>query len=534
MSISPNWHNNAVFYELYLRAFYDGNGDGHGDFTGLRLKLDYLQWLGVDCIWLLPVFASPLRDDGYDVASYYGIHPTYGSVEDFIMTVEEIHRRGMKVVFDMVMNHTSDQHPWFQESRRAIDSPLRDYYVWTTDTEKYKDARIIFTDTERSNWSYSGVTGEYYWHRFFTSQPDLNYANPEVRQKMLEACKFWLDLGVDGFRLDAVPYLFEREGTNCENLPETHVFLRELRQFVDDNYPGRLLLAEANQWPIDLLPYFGNSDEMHMNFNFPIMPRLFMALAKGDRTPVIDVSAMTPEIPENCQWAVFLRNHDELTLEMVTPEERQFMWNFYAPDHRQRLNLGIRRRLAPLLDNDRAKLELMNSLLFTLPGAPILYYGDEIGMGDDVSLPDRMGVRTPMQWNNGEHAGFSNTQSDALYAPLIRDSIYGFQTVNVEAQQADEGSLLHLVRKMIALRKNLPLLAKGKLNWLLDTPKGTLCFVRSEGDQKLIALHNLTAETQTIPFSEADSVIDAFDPKAAVSDTITLPPYGYRWLITQS
>jgi maltose alpha-D-glucosyltransferase/alpha-amylase len=536
--MTMNWHNNAIFYELYLRAFSDGNGDGHGDFTGLRQRLDYLQWLGVDCIWLLPIQPSPLKDDGYDVASYYGIHPTYGVLEDFIITIEEIHRRGMKVIFDMVMNHTSDQHPWFQESRRSVDSPLRDYYVWTTDTEKYKEARIIFLDTERSNWAYSGTTSQYYWHRFYSSQPDLNYDNPEVRRKMMDACKFWLDLGVDGFRLDAVPYLFEREGTNSENLPETHDFLKEMRQFVDTNYPGRVLLAEANQWPADLLPYFGKGDELHMCFNFPIMPRLYMALAKGDRTPVIEVTEMTPDIPENCQWATFLRNHDELTLEMVTPEERQFMWDFYSPDFRQRLNLGIRRRLAPLLGNDRAKLELMHSLLFTLPGAPVLYYGDEIGMGDDVSLPDRNGVRTPMQWADEPHAGFSNTQSDALYAPLIRDPLYGFQAVNVAAQMADEGSLLHLVRRMIALRKDMPMLAKGKLEWLLDTPKGTLCFTRSEGKgknlQKLVALHNLSDETHTVPLADAAGLIDAFDSKAEVGEYVTLPPYGYRWFVLKS
>ena len=351
---------------------------------------------------------------------------------------------------------------------------------------------------------------------------------------MLDACKFWFDLGVDGFRLDAVPYLYEREGTSSENLPETHEFLKDLRKFVDAQYPGRILLAEANQWPHDLLPYFGNSDELHMCFNFPIMPRLYMALAKGDRTPVIDVSAMTPEIPENCQWAVFLRNHDELTLEMVTPEEREFMWDFYAKDPRQRLNLGIRRRLAPLLDNDRAKLELMHSLLFTLPGAPVLYYGDEIGMGDDISLPDRNGVRTPMQWNDGVHAGFSNTLSDALYAPLIRDPLYGFQAVNVTAQQADKGSLLHLVRKMIAARKDLPLLAKGKLDWLLETPKGTLCFVRSEGDEKLIALHNISDETHTIPLPEYKSLVDVFNPKEKIGDYVTLSRYEYRWLKLKS
>ena len=529
-----SWHNNAIFYELYLRAFNDGNGDGHGDFTGLRQKLDYLQWLGVDCIWLLPINPSPLKDDGYDVASYYGIHPTYGVLEDFLITMEEIHRRGMKVIFDMVMNHTSDQHPWFQEARRATDSPLRDYYVWTTDTEKYKEARIIFLDTEGSNWAYSGVTGEYYWHRFYNSQPDLNYDNPDVQQKMIEACRFWLGLGVDGFRLDAVPYLYEREGTNSENLPETHVFLKKLRKIVDEEFPGRLLLAEANQWPQDLMPYFGDGDELHMCFHFPVMPRLYMALATGDRTPVIEVMKMTPEIPENCQWATFLRNHDELTLEMVTPEEREFMWNFYAPEFKHRLNLGIRRRLAPLLGNDRAKLELMHSLLFTLPGAPVLYYGDEIGMGDDVLLPDRNGVRTPMQWNDGEQAGFSNTQSDALYAPLIRDPIYGFQTVNVEAQMADESSLLHVVRKMIAARKDLPLLSKGKLDWLEETPQGTLCFVRSEDGQRLIACHNITAEDQIVELPDWQQLQDYFQPGVELGGQVTLPPYGYRWFVLKS
>ncbi len=526
-----NWHMNAIYYELYLRAFNDGNGDGHGDFTGLRMKLDYLQWLGVDCIWLLPICQSPLRDDGYDISSYYTVHPTYGMLEDFNITLEEVHRRGMKLILDMVMNHTSDQHPWFQESRRSVDLPQRDYYVWTNDTDKFKEARIIFLDTERSNWAYSASTGEYYWHRFYTSQPDLNYDNADVRRKMLNVLRFWLDLGVDGFRLDAVPYLYEREGTTCENLPETHQFLKEVRKFVDENYPGRILLAEANQWPQDLLPYFGSGDELHMCFDFPIMPRLFMALAKHDRTPVIDVKAMMPDIPENCQWATFLRNHDELTLEMVTPEERQFMWDFYAPDFRQRLNLGIRRRLAPLLDNDRSKLELMHSLLFTLPGAPVLYYGDEIGMGDDVGLPDRNGVRTPMQWADDVHGGFSNTMSDALYAPLLRDPVYGFQNVNVTAQMADESSLLHLVRKMIAKRKELPMLATGKLEWMLDTPKGTLCFVRSEGDRRLVALHNLSAEPHTIPFTECDAFEDAFQASVDCSEYITLPPYGYRWLV---
>ncbi len=526
-----DWHTNAIYYELYLRAFSDGNGDGHGDFAGLRSRLDYLQWLGVDCIWLLPINPSPLRDDGYDVASYYGIHPTYGVLEDFMVTMEEIHRRGMRLIVDLVMNHTSDQHPWFQESRNSVNSPLRDYYVWTADTDKYNDARIIFVDTERSNWAYSAATGEYYWHRFYSSQPDLNYDNPEVRGKMMEAVKFWMDLGVDGFRLDAVPYLFERENTNCENLPETHQFLKDLRSFVEQNYADRVLLAEANQWPHELLPYFGDGDELQMCFNFPLMPRLFMALARQDRTPVIDVMAMMPDIPENCQWATFLRNHDELTLEMVTSEERQFMWDFYAQDFHQRLNLGIRRRLAPLLDNDLHKIGLMHSLLFALPGAPFLYYGDEIGMGDNVGLPDRNGLRTPMQWEDAIHAGFSNTMSDALYAPVARDPEYGFQKVNVAVQQADEHSLLHLVRNMIMKRKELPFLAKGKLEWMLDTPRETLCFARFDDDHRMVALHNLADEPQEIPFAEWELYTDVYHPERAVTETITLPPHEFRWLL---
>ena len=525
-----DWHTNAIFYELYVRAFSDGNGDGHGDFTGLRQKLDYLQWLGVDCIWLLPINQSPLKDDGYDVSSYYGIHPTYGQLEDFTMTLEEIHRRGMKLIVDMVMNHTSDQHPWFQEARRTKDSPMRDFYVWSDDTEKYKEARIIFIDTEGSNWAYSATTGEYYWHRFYSSQPDLNYDNPRVQDEMLKAIKFWLDLGVDGFRLDAVPYLYEREGTNSENLPETHVFLKKVRQFVDAHYSDRLLLAEANQWPQDLLPYFGDGDELHMCFHFPIMPRLYMAIAKGDRTPVRGIWANTPEIPEDGQWATFLRNHDELTLEMVTPEEREFLWNYYSPDHRARLNLGIRRRLAPLMGNDRRKIELMHSLLFTMPGAPVMYYGDEIGMGDNINLPDRNGVRTPMQWEDAPHAGFSNTQSDALYADVIRDPIYGFQNVNVVAQQADQTSLLHTVRHMLLMRKALPFLAKGKLTWLEDTPLSSLSYWRNTPDGRLLALHNLADEPLTINLPEWDTLENVLQPDVAVTSEFTLPPYGYAWL----
>ncbi len=458
------WYSQAVFYELYLRAFCDGNGDGHGDFAGLRQKLDYLQWLGVDCIWLLPINSSPLKDDGYDVSSFYGLHPTYGFLEDFQMTVEEVHRRGMRIITDLVVNHTSDQHPWFEEARRAKDSPMRDFYMWSDTPNRYAGARIIFLDTEKSNWTLDETTGQYYWHRFYSSQPDLNYDNPAVHEAMFNVFKFWLDMGIDGFRVDAVPYLYEREGTNCENLPETHAFLKKTRAFVEANYPGAVLLGEANQWPWDLLPYFGDDDEFHLCFHFPVMPRLYMALAREDRSSVVQIMNDTPAIPPGSQWATFLRNHDELTLEMVTPEERAFMWDFYAADPRYRLNLGIRRRLAPLMDNDRRKIELLHSLLFTLPGTPVLYYGDEIGMGDDVTLPDRNGVRTPMQWTAGLNAGFST--ADRLYAPVISDPVYGYQQVNVAAQRSDPGALVHVIRSMIQARKRLPVLAHGSLEWL--------------------------------------------------------------------
>jgi maltose alpha-D-glucosyltransferase/alpha-amylase len=525
-----NWYINAIFYELYLRAFNDYDGDGHGDFAGLRQKLDYLQWLGVDCIWLLPIYPSPLRDDGYDIASFYGIHNNFGYLEDFRMTVQEIHRRGMKIIADLVVNHTSDQHPWFIESRRSQNSPMRDFYVWSPTDDKYKQARIIFVDTEVSNWSYDDRTGEYYWHRFYSSQPDLNYDNPIVRQEMLNVIKFWMDQGIDGFRVDAVPYLFEREGTNCENLPETHDYLKEMRRFVEMHYPSAVLLGEANQWPQDLRPYFGDGDEFHMCFHFPVMPRLYMALARQDRSSVVQIMADTPEIPENAQWATFLRNHDELTLEMVTEEDRDFMWNFYAADPRYRLNLGIRRRLAPLMGNDRRRIELMNSMLFTLPGAPVLYYGDEIGMGDDITLFDRNGVRTPMQWSGEENAGFSTAPGDRLYAPVINDPEYGYRTVNVLAQQADPNSLLHILRNMILARKRLPVLAKGWLEWLDDLPKELLCFWRRDSEQQVLALHNLADRPSDLHLPGGYRFKDALYPDEPAQAVITLPGYGYRWL----
>lgn len=528
------WHTNAIFYELYLRAFADGNGDGHGDFAGLRQKLDYLQWLGVDCIWLLPYYPSPLKDDGYDIASFYGIQSTFGHLEDFHITVDEIHRRGMKIIADLVVNHVSDQHPWFIEARRSKESATRDYFVWSPTDDLYREARIIFLDTETSNWAYDEHTGEFYWHRFYSSQPDLNYDNPKVQQMMLDVVRFWMDMGLDGFRVDAVPYLFEREGTNCENLPETHGFLRDLRRFIEERYPHAVLLGEANQWPRDLIPYFGDDDEFHMCFHFPVMPRLYMALARKDRQSVVDILADTPPIPPNSQWATFLRNHDELTLEMVTEEDRQFMWEFYAPDPKQRLNLGIRRRLASLMDNDQRRIELMYSMLFTLPGAPVLYYGDEIGMGDNIELFDRNGVRTPMQWTPGENGGFSATHPSNLYAPVINDPVYGYKTVNVLNQQATRDSLLHTVRRMIHTRKELSALARGELVWLEELPPEALCFWRQGTDQRVLALHNLSDEPFDLYLPPGYQYVDALSAdKQRVDKCVTLPAYGYRWLVAE-
>ncbi len=527
------WYQNAIFYQVYLRAFADGDGDGNGDFTGLRDKLDYLEWLGVDCIWLMPIYPSPLKDDGYDIASYYGIHQDYGLLEDFRMTVKALKARGIKIITDLAVNHTSDQHPWFKEARRSKESPLRDYYVWSDTDEKYKDTRIIFLDTEESNWAYDEVTGQFYWHRFYSSQPDLNFDNPDVQDEMINIMKYWLDLGIDGFRVDAVPYLFEREGTNCENLPETHDYLKRMRRFMDEHYPNAMMLAEANQWAKDLLPYFGDEDspECNMCFNFPVMPRLYMALARQDRSSVVKIMDDTPDIPDGTQWATFLRNHDELTLEMVTPDDRQFMWEHYSPEMKQRINLGIRRRLAPLMNNDQRRIELMNSMLFTLPGTPVLYYGDEIGMGDNIKLFDRNGVRTPMQWEDAPNGGFSEAPPESLYAPSINDPEYGYHTVNVDSQKADPDSLLHTIQRMIHTRKEYPVLATGELVWLDEMPSHLLCFQRVDGNKRFMALHNLTAEAVDIPLpDDGQTWCDAFETETTVSETVTLPPYGYRWL----
>ncbi|WP_119072313.1 maltose alpha-D-glucosyltransferase [Aggregatilinea lenta] len=541
---APTWYKDAVFYELYVRAFKDGNGDGHGDLQGLLSKLDYLQELGIDCIWLLPVYPSPLVDDGYDVADYRGVHEDYGTLEDFKAVIEGAHERGMHIIVDIVLNHTSDQHPWFTASRTSTDSPMRNWYVWSRTDQLYQNARVIFLDTESSNWTYDSHTGEYYWHRFFSAQPDLNYDSPAVQQEMLDIIDFWMELGLDGFRVDAVPYLFEREGTNCENLAETHQYVKRMRAHVDSKWPGRLLLAEANQWPEDVRAYFGDDDEFQMAFHFPIMPRLFMALKQQRRTSIVDIINRTPPIPPLAQWCIFLRNHDELTLEMVTEEERRYMWDQYAPESRMRINLGIRRRLAPLLDNDRRRIELLNAMLFTLPGSPIIYYGDEIGMGDDIWLDDRDGVRTPMQWDDSKDAGFS--EADHLYAPVIDDDVFGYQHLNVKAQRADSASLWHTMRHMLDVRRKFRAFGRGTFTFALPPAEEVLGYwrvYRADGEDRLeehiLVLANLSDEPQEFTLDLGSYV--GIAPKdlltgeewpVAGSDAyaIKLAPYGYHWL----
>jgi maltose alpha-D-glucosyltransferase/alpha-amylase len=494
----PLWFKRAVFYEIHVRAFFDGNEDGFGDLRGIEQKLDYLQWLGIDCIWLLPMYASPLRDGGYDISDYYAIHPDYGNVEDFRTFVEAAHQRGMRVIADLVMNHTSADHPWFQEARSSPDSAKRDWYVWSDSEDRYPEARIIFVDTESSNWTWDPVAGAYFWHRFFHHQPDLNFDNPEVQAAMLQVLRFWLDLGIDGFRLDAVPYLYERDGTNCENLPETHEYLRRVRSEVDSRYPDRVLLAEANQWPDDVVQYFGDGDECHMAFHFPVMPRMFMALRREEALPMIEILDGTPPIPDNCQWGLFLRNHDELTLEMVTDEERDYMYAEYAKDPRMRLNLGIRRRLAPLLDNGRDEIELMHAILFSLPGSPVLYYGDEIGMGDNVYLGDRDGVRTPMQWTGDRNGGFSRADFAQLYLPPLMDPVYGYQAVNVEAQLRTPTSLLRWLHRFIALRKQHPVFGLGSYEVLRPANPRIFAHIRTWEDDIVLCVHNVARSAQAV------------------------------------
>jgi maltose alpha-D-glucosyltransferase/alpha-amylase len=489
----PLWYKDAILYELHVRAFADSNGDGVGDFRGLMQRLDYLQDLGVTALWLLPFYPSPLRDDGYDIADYTDVHPLYGNLADFKAFLAEAHRRGLRVITELVVNHTSDQHPWFQRARRARPgSKARDFYVWSDSSERYKEARIIFKDFEPSNWTWDAQANAFYWHRFYYHQPDLNYDNPQVHEALFQVLDFWLGLGIDGLRLDAVPYLYEREGTNCENLPETHAFLRELRRHVDGKFRGRMLLAEANQWPEDAVAYFGQGDECHMAFHFPVMPRLFMAIRMEDRLPVLDILRQTPAIPDNSQWAMFLRNHDELTLEMVTDEDRDYMYRVYAQDPQARINLGIRRRLAPLLENHRGKIELMNGLLFSLPGTPVVYYGDEIGMGDNIYLGDRNGVRTPMQWSADRNAGFSRSNPQRLYLPVIIDPAYHYEAVNVEAQQNNPHSLLWWMKRLIALRKRYRAFGRGSLEFLHPDNHKVLAFVRRYQDECILVIANLS------------------------------------------
>jgi len=538
----PLWFKDAVFYELHVKAFCDGNDDGIGDFRGLINKLDYIEWLGVDCLWLLPFFPSPLRDDGYDVADYRGISPDYGSMEDFRAFLDEAHRRGLRVIADLVLNHTSDQHLWFQEARSSPQSAKRDFYVWSETDKRYEKARIIFIDTEKSNWTWDPVAKAYYWHRFFSHQPDLNYDNPELQKAMLDVMVFWLEQGLDGFRCDAVPYLFEREGTICENLPETHAFLKEVRKRIDASYRGRILLAEANQWPADVRPYFGDGDEFHMAFHFPLMPRLFMGVRSEDWHPIVDMFTHTPAIPENCQWCLFLRNHDELTLEMCAGEERDYMYYAYARDPQMRRNIGIARRLTPLLDNDRRKIELLNSLVFTLPGSPIIYYGDEIGMGDNIHLGDRNGVRTPMQWTADRNGGFSKADPSKLYLPVISDSVYGFQAINVESQRQSQHSILYWMKRRIAGRKQHPAFGRGTLTFLRPRNDKVFAYIREYRGDTLLLVHNLADTAQAVELDlaqfEGTAPIELFGNSRFPTIgkhpyALSLTPYGYYWFKLQ-
>jgi maltose alpha-D-glucosyltransferase/alpha-amylase len=539
----PLWYKDAVIYEAHVRAFFDGNNDGIGDFRGLTDKLDYLQGLGINALWILPFYPSPLRDDGYDIADYEGVHPGYGTVQDVDRFIDEAHKRGIRVITELVINHTSDQHPWFQAARRApAGSPERDFYVWSETNQKYQGVRIIFTDTETSNWSWDDTAKAYYWHRFFHHQPDLNFDNPLVLDAVFKTMRFWLDRGVDGLRLDAVPYLIEREGTICENLEETHEVLRKIRRAMDERYSDRMLIAEANQWPADVRPYFGSGDECHMAFNFPLMPRMFMALRQEDRHPITEIVRQTPDIPENCQWGLFLRNHDELTLEMVTDEERDYMYQAYAADPRMRINVGIRRRLAPLVENSRRQIELLHSLLFSLPGTPVIYYGDEIGMGDNIYLGDRNGVRTPMQWTGDRNAGFSRTDPARLFAPVIMDPVYGYQSVNVEAQERSPFSLLNWMKRMIALRKQFKVFGRGTLEFLPASNRKILAYVRRYEDELVVCVANLSRAVQPVELDLSAYAgmtplemlgLTEFPKIGQLPYFLSLPPYYFYWFRLQ-
>jgi maltose alpha-D-glucosyltransferase/alpha-amylase len=535
----PLWYKDAVIYEVHVRAFFDSTDDGSGDFQGLTNKLQYIQDLGVNTIWLLPFYPSPGRDDGYDIADYHNIHPQYGTRDDFRNFVQEAHRRGLRVITELVINHTSDQHPWFQAARRAPPgSPKRDYYVWSDSPDRYAGTRIIFRDTETSNWTWDPVAKAYYWHRFFSHQPDLNFDNPHVLRAVLRIMEFWLDYGVDGFRLDAIPYLVEREGTSNENLRETHEVVKKIRQIITEKYPDRMLLAEANQWPEDVRDYFGDGDECHMAYHFPLMPRMYMAIAQEDRHPIVEIMEQTPDIPDNCQWAIFLRNHDELTLEMVTSRERDYMYQAYAADPRARLNLGIRRRLAPLLENDGERIKLMNSLLLSMPGAPIIYYGDEIGMGDNFFLGDRNGVRTPMQWSPDRNAGFSRADPQQLFLPPIMDPVYGFESVNVEAQNRSRSSLLNWMKRMLTVRKSSQAFGRGTLRFIRPGNRKVLVYVREYNDDTILCVANLSRSAQPVEINLADQKgkvpvellgSNTFPPIGELPYFLTLPAYGFYW-----
>src|SRR5262245_3364628 len=538
-----DWYKDAVIYEAHVRAFFDSNNDGIGDFAGLTSKLDYLQSLGINALWLLPFYPSPLRDDGYDIADYEGIHPSYGTIQDFERFMDEAHMRGIRVITELVVNHTSDQHPWFQAARRApAGSPEREFYVWSETKQKYQGVRIIFTDTETSNWSWDDTAKAYYWHRFFHHQPDLNFDNPRVLEAVLKTMNFWVDRGVDGLRLDAVPYLIEREGTICENLDETHDILKKIRRAMDERHTGRMLIAEANQWPADVRPYFGNGDECHMAFHFPLMPRMFMAIRQEDRHPITEIMRQTPDIPENCQWGLFLRNHDELTLEMVTDEERDYMYQTYAADPRMRINVGIRRRLAPLVESSRRRIELLHSLLFSLPGTPVIYSGDEIGMGDNIYLGDRNGVRTPMQWTGDRNAGFSRADPARLFAPPIMDPVYGYQSINVEAQEQSPFSLLNWMKRMITLRKQFKVFGRGSLEFLYSSNRKILTYVRRYEGEAILCVANLSRTVQPVELNLAEFKgmtpvemlgLTEFPRIGELPYFLTLPGHNFYWFRLQ-
>ena len=540
---ADHWHKDAIIYQLHVKTFYDSNADGVGDFRGLTEKLDYLEALGVTGLWLLPFYPSPLRDDGYDIADYCSVHADFGTLADFRAFLDEAHGRGFRVFTELVLNHTSDQHPWFLAARRSPASPYRHYYVWSDTDTRYAQARVIFRDTERSNWTWDPEAKAYYWHRFFSHQPDLNYDNPAVQDEILKAVAFWFDLGVDGLRCDAVPYLFEREGTGCENLPETHAFMKRMRRFIDERYPGRVMLAEANQWPEDVVAYMGDGDEFHMAFHFPLMPRMFLAIRREDRGPIIEVLRRTPHIPAGCQWALFLRNHDELTLEMVSDEERDYMYQEYAREPRMQINLGIRRRLAPLLDGNRRRIELMHSLLLTLPGTPILYYGDEIGMGDNIYLGDRNGVRTPMQWSGDRNAGFSRADPERLYLPPIENPQYHYAAVNVDAQQRSPASLLNWMRRVIGIRKRFPLFGRGLMEVLEPANARVFAYLRWDDHDTVLCVANLSRYSQ--PCELDLRRFAGWTPVELFGDTpfpligelpyfLTLGPHSFYWFRLRS